>query len=306
MRYRRSVYRKKRIKATVIVTVSAIALLTLLFAIIGNALGKKVDDSISKRKNTSVTSSEEHAELESVRAYPVPLSADGSTLSSRLAQASQKGYAAVCLELNSKNGSLLYSSPLSQALGRQDGSNSLRTLENIVKLCGENGLYSVGIIHLKEFNTDDDLARAAAIGYYSALASEALRAGMDDVLLYIEEMPSERYGELKTLADEVHRLCPTGHVGLSLPASAFSASDSDSIADSMWSAFDYLAADLSHPTEGEDAASYVSDKLGGMLYYLLRFNVRVIVPYTDDASLAERITAAVTSNGSENILIMPQ
>lgn len=306
MRYRRSVYRKKRIKVGIIVTVSVIAVLTLLFAVIGNALGKKADEGISQRKNTSVTSAEEHAELADVHAYPVPISADGSTLSSRLAQALKNGYTAVCLELNSRDGTLLYSSPLAQSLGRQDSSNSLRTLENVTKLCGESGLYSVGIVHLKELEADDDLARAAAVGYYSALVSEALRAGMDDVLLYIGEIPSERYAELKTLADEVHRLCPEGHVGLSLPASGFSASDGECLADSMWSAFDYLAADLSQPTDGEDAATYVSSQLGSMLYYLLRFNVRVIVPYTDDTSLAERITAAVTSNGSENILIMPQ
>lgn len=306
MRYRRSVYRKKRIKAVIIVTVSAIAVLTLLFAIIGNALGKKVDAGIEKRKNPSSTPTAEHAELDSVHAYPVPISADGSTLASRLAQAAKKGYSAVCLELNSKDGTLLYSSPLSQSLGRQNASTGLRTLDSAAKLCSENGLYSVGIIYLKDFNTDDDLARTAAIGYYSALAAEALRAGTDDVLLYVSKVPSEYYAELKTLADEVHRLCPTGHIGISLPTEAFSASENDSLADSMWSAFDYLAADFSQPTDGEDAASYVSSQLGSMLYYLLRFNVRVIVPYTDDSSLAERITAAVTSNGSHNILIMPQ
>ena len=74
----------------------------------------------------------------------------------------------------------------------------------------------------------------------------------------------------------------------------------------LWNAFDYLAADLSVPTEGADAANYVSEKLGSMLYYLLRHNVRVLVPYTDDATLNERIVSAVTSNGSQNIQIMTQ
>lgn len=305
MRYRRSVYRKKRIKIAIISTVCAVAVLVLLFTVIGNALGDKVDENVSKRKSSATSKQETvHAEVKSVRSFPVPLSADNSKLSTRLARTVENGYTDVCFDLNTADGALLYSSPISQSLGKQSTELELWKLEDAIKLCDDNGLYVTGTLRLNDFHNDDDLARSAALGYYAAQAAEVLRAGVDDVLLYVGEIPVERYAELVGLAEDIHRLCPSAHIGISLPASVYS-SYPDTV-DMLWTAFDYLAADLSVPTDGVDAADYVNEKLGSMLYYLLRHNVRVLVPYTDDVSLTERIAAAVTSNGSQNIQIMPQ
>lgn len=305
MRYRRSVYRKKRIKIIVISSLCAIVVLVLLLVIIGNALGSKVDKNVTKR-NSDATSTDgtTHAEVRSVFAYPVQLSVNNSKLSTRLANAAANGYSDVCFDLNSADGTLLYSSPISQSLGRQSAGLDLWSLEEAIKLCDENGLYATGTVHLCDFYSDDDLTRSASLGYYAVQIAEALRSGVGDVLVYVAEIPTERYTELVGLAEEVHRLCPDGRVGISLPTSVYSSSPDT--ADMLWSAFDYLAVDASVPTEGVDAADYVGEQLGGMLYYLLRYNVRVLVPYTDDAVLHERIITSVTSNGSKNIQIMVQ
>ena len=42
-----------------------------------------------------------------------------------------------------------------------------------------------------------------------------------------------------------------------------------------------------------------------MLYYLLRYNMRALVPSTQDTALAEKIVEAIKSNGSQNIQFMP-
>lgn len=305
MRYRRSVYRKKRIKIIVISSLCAIAVLVLLFMIIGNALGDKVEENVTKRsdKNTAAEQ-KEHADVKSVVSYPVPLSSSDSKLSTRLSRISADGYSAVCFDLDSPDGTLLYSSPISQTLGKQSSGGDLWKLEDAVKLCKDNGLYATGIVHIRDFNNDDDLARSAALGYYAAQISEALRAGVDEVLIFAKDVPIDRYSELLGLAQEVHRLCPDGIVGISLPSSVYS--EAYGTADMLWAEFDYLAVDASVPPEGTDAADHVSNCLGSMLYYLLRYNVRVLVPLTEDTALYDRIVDAVTSNGSNNIQIMPQ
>ncbi len=303
MRYRRSVYRKKRIKATVISIIIGVLVLILIFAVIGNSVGNKVDENISNRKNSTTDSSQtEHADIKSVLSFPVPLSADGSKLSARLAQAASKGYTEVCFTLSDSEGTAHYSSPFLQEAGRQSYGIDLWKLEEAVKLCSSNGLYSTGIIYLYDLKSDSDLTRAAAIGFYSAQISEALRSGINDILLTVPDtLSTDNYGELAELADEVHRLCPSGNIGISLSPEIYS--DASDIADTLWKHFDYLAVDV-YSTDGGDTLEYLNEKLGSMLYYLLRYEVRVLVPYTDDTELSESIIGAVKSFGAQNIQIM--
>ena len=89
MQYRKSIYRKKRIKAIAVISALAIALLFILFLIIGNVLHKKTSDSPSKNNNFAQSSKESEATVlqkaESVGAYPLPLLENGSAFSDRLA-----------------------------------------------------------------------------------------------------------------------------------------------------------------------------------------------------------------------------
>ena len=307
MRYRRSIYRKKRIKTVVITVVCAVLLTVVLFTIIGNALGDKVEERL-ERSNGKVTDTADaaHATVRSVNAYPVPLSANDSKLSTRLSRAAANGYKEICFELDTENGTLLYSSDIAVQLGKQGSGLELWQLDDAMKLFDENGLYSIGITHVSDLSSEDDLARSAGTGYHAALIAEALRAGVDDVLVYVGELPAEQYDELIALAESIHRLCPEGRIGLSLPLGILSGSDNSELMDKLWNAFDYLAADLTDPAvDGDDAAERIDTALGSMLYYLLRYNMRVLVPYTDDSELAAAISAAVSTNGGQSIQIMP-
>ena len=307
MRYRRSVYRKRRIKIILISSIIAIVVGFLLFIIIGNALNNKVENNISQRKEkASTTQIVEHSVVKSVYAHPVPLSDESSKLSTRLSRLKESGISDVCFELNSLQGTWLYSSAVAQSLGKQMAGVDLWSLGDVASLCDENGLYATGIIYLNDFNNDNDLNRTAALGYYSAQIAEALREGLDDVLIYVGDIPTEqRYDELIGLANDVHRLCPQGHIGLSLPPTVFANTDMSGTVDSLWANFDYLAVDLSTTPADTDAADYVDQQLGSMLYYLLRYNVRALLPYSDDNAQLDKVVSVVKSNGSQNIQIMP-
>ena len=307
LKYRRNIYRKRRIRIILLSCLSAIAFIAVLFILIGNALGNKVDNNITKRSNKeSKVEQTEHTVVQSVRSYPIPLFEESSKLSTRLTKAYENGYTEVCLEFNSKSsGELLYSSPIAKSLGKQVDNSSLWSIDEIVQQCDKNNLYATGIIYLNEFYIDNDLARSAALGYYSAQISEILRGGIDDVLICVNQLPTEQYDELIELANEIHRLCPDGRIGISLPPEIFANQDTSNVVDKIWGAFDYLAVDITVIPEGINSTDHIQQKLGSMLYYLLRLNVRVLVPYSNDPAVLTALSDAVTSNGSQNIQFMP-
>ena len=307
LRYRRSVYRKKRIKTAIITSVISLAVIALLFVIIGNAVGNKVEENVTNRRNTSAEAQQsEHAQIRSVKAFPITLFDESSTLASRLKIATDGGYREICFDLDMPDGTLLYSSDVALTLGKQASNTELWSLSDAVEQFKSRELYTIGVTHLAEMSSEDDLMRASASGYYASLIAEALRSGVDEVLIHAGEVPRERYGEFILLANEVHRLCPKGGVvGLSLPIGVLSDADASELIDGLWGAFDYLAADLTGAgADGQSVPDAVSSSLGGMLYYLLRYNVRVLVPYSDDPNVLAATVDAVSASGSQNVQIM--
>ncbi len=305
MRYRKSIYRKNRIRSVLIILSVFAALLFVLFLIVGNILLNRSEESTQPTDITSANLENAKKSTREVNAAPITLTGT-STLSARVLSAKNSGYTDICFELDSQDGTLLYSSSVAQSLGRQAQSSDLWTLSGASGIFKDNGMYSVGITHIKDFLSEDDLARTAAVGYHASLIAEALRAGIDDITVLTDELSPERYKELITLANEVHRLCPDGTLGLSLPALMF-AGEHDTLINELWNAFDYIAVNLTTPPEGQtDIVAYTDASLGGMLYYLLRYDVRVLIPNLQDSNISASLTSAIKAKGTQNIQIMPQ
>ena len=307
--YRRRTYRKNRIK--LILGVVAIVLATVFIALViaGNMIGDKVDNNIVKRNpKKDQTDALPHGEVKNVLAYPVPIYVEGSSLlATRIKNASDEGYTDACFFLDDLNGALCYNSKVAIALGKHESKTDMPSLEKATSAFKDKDMYSIGMTHLSEFRSDDDLARSAAMGYYSSLLGEALRAGVNDVMIFVGEIPTERYAELCELAKDVHRLCPDGKIGLALPVTLLSDQSNAELLDGLWDCFDYLAADLTHleATEVQSLADVTDATLGGMLYYLLRYDMRVLISYANDTELTQ-VIEAVKRNGTENIQIIQQ
>ena len=95
-------------------------------------------------------------------------------------------------------------------------------------------------------------------------------------------------------------------MGISLPSEVLSGEQNETLVASIWGAFDYLAVDLYSTLNYEgDIAGEVGAKLGTMLYHLLRYNVRALVPSVADDALAASIHETALSNGVKSIQIMP-
>ncbi len=306
MRYRRSIYRRNRIKSTLIISAVCIVIVFLLFLIIGNILKDRTDTLHEQTYSSAIQSSIPHTEVKAVNAFPIALSDKSSTLSSRVNAARTAGYKDICFALDSADGTLLYSSSVAQRLGKQASGSGLWTLTRVSEIFRNSGMYSVGITNINDFSSEDDLTRTAAIGYHASIIAEALRSGIDEVMIFIGELPHERYSELMTLANEVHRLCPEGTLGLSLSPTLFTG-DNDTLLAEIWGAFDYIAVDITTPPDEQtDIVSYADSSLGGMLYYLLRYNMRVLIPNTTDNNVATSLISAIKAKGTQNIQIMPQ
>ena len=296
--YRRSVYRKNSIKTIIISALCTLLVAAVLLVVIGNIILARLDKDGANdgQDGANDPPANEHANAKIVWACAVALAADGSTLNSRLVSATANGYGEICFDLDTESGALYYKSPTATSLGKQkDAAIDLRTLSNIQGLVSANGLYATGITHISDFNSSDELVRSAAIGYHASLIAEVLRAGIDDVLIYVPELDAARYSELVLLANEVHRLAPEGHIGISLPASVYASSDGTALVDSLWQAFDYLALDLTRSSD-------VDADMSGMLYPLLRYNARVLVPAAEGSALANRLRS---DYGAKNVMIMP-
>ena len=308
--YRRRAYRKKRIKLILGVVAAVLVTVFIALVIAGNMIGDKVEDNITKRKPQSTqTEALPHGEVKKVLAYPVPIYVEGSSLlATRIKNASDAGYTDACFFLDDKSGKLTYNSDVAISLGKHTSNADMPSLGKAMTAFHEKDIHAVGMTHLSEFNTDDDLARSAAIGYYSALIAEALRSGVDDVMIFVGEIPVERYSELMELALDVHRLCPDGKIGLSLPISMLSDQNNSELVDELWDYFDYLAADLTKVSAGEERPlpDAIDTALGGMLYFLLRYDMRVLVPQVSDSTEMTQILDTVKQNGSENIQIIQQ
>lgn len=287
-RYRQSVYRKRKIKTVLITVICVLIALIIAFLAIGSILGGRADGTDNGRNDPPATSGGIKKSEISINSRFVALARDGSTLGERLATATSQGYSNVCFDLDTDGGALYYQSEIATLLGKQkNAANDLRTLSGIVSITTSRSLYCTGITYVSELRSNNDLVRSAAIGYHAALIAEVLRAGINDVLVMPGDIGEERYDELIKLADEVHRLADGKKVGITLPISAFTSDNSADIIYKMAQAFDFIAVEIDENTD-----------MSGLVFYLLSYNVRVLVP---DAEMAERVRV---ERGHENIQIM--
>ena len=275
-RYRQGVYRRRKIKTVLVTVICVLVALSIAFLIVGSILGGRADSTGDGRNDPPDTTGGIKKSEVSVNSRFVALARDGSTLGERLAAATSGGYTDVCFDLDTTDGALYYQSEIASLLGKQkNAANDLRTLSGIVSITTSRNLYCTGITYVSELRSNNDLVRSAAIGYHAAMIAEVLRAGIDDVLVMPGEISEDRYDELIRLADEVHRLAEGKRVGVALPASAFTADNSADVIYKMSQSFDFLAVEIDENTD-----------MSGLVFYLLSYNVRVLVP---NAEMAERV-----------------
>lgn len=303
MQYRRSVYRRSRIKWGLIIGGISLAVLFLLFLIIGNALGKRgksdgADTATGTEPSSDVTVQDLASPLPPVHAYAcMPENPDAS-----LTALIQKDVTAICLPLNTESGSLLYTSSVAGRLNVVSGSTSL---SSFTRTAHDSGLYVSGVWYLTCMKEEDDLLRSVLLSESAAVLAEAIRAGMDDILILAPDLSAGQVEELIRFSDTLLRLEPNAKIGFALPQAVLEAENSAVLTEQLAKSFAYLALDCT-ASEGEPSADAVSNQISAMLYNLLRYKMRVLLPYaaTDEAQSA--LTDAVAQNNIDRCMILPK
>ena len=307
MRYRQSVYRRRRIRTVLIASGIIIVALLLLFLLLGNLFFNKMQESPEEPKRTETPQVETPMPFEAVRHVQAPilsLTESSSKIYDRLHALHEEGYTAVSVPLTDANGVLSYHSTVA-ANGDYTvkGSSSL-SLSRLIENAHEDGTYLCGSYVLSAIHEDDALTRSVLLAESAAVIAEAFLDGMDDVVIIVPALPTDRYDEMIRFAESIKSFAPKAVIGLGLPEAEVATPDATRI-DELAKSFDFLALDLRDDTES-DPVSVAESRMGAMLYYLLRYQMRVMLPSVADADTQAKLITAVQNESIDNwMMIQP-
>lgn len=309
--YRRKRQTKRTVATVLIVLGIVLALLFISFVILGNQMRKRAEntpkDEGKNPSDTLATEQPDYAAPPSVSAYPVLAeTTDTTTFYSRMIAAKEKGATAISVPLTDAAGNLLYKSSVAASLGVDNNSTYHVTIGSLAEQASANQMYLSGVCVLKALEGEDDLLRSVALAQTAAIIAEAIRSGMDDVLLFAPSMKIEQIDELLRFVEQIRALAPDAVVGLALPSSVISHSDADKQIADLDSYFNYLALDVTDVGEN-DAAEFVDAQVHSSQnqYRFLYYGMRLLLPVGENGEEEERIVDAAKRNGVKSWQILP-
>lgn len=270
---RRRLRRRHQILTILVIVGIVLLVLTTVFLIIGARMHKK---SVALRGQENVTESALEApstpEVPKIVAYAL----DRSSPSLSLSTLAKQEKTAASLSLN-------HTSPSTVALLSAEAKKS--------------GIYLSGVFTLTSLSEQDDLVRFEALSEDCVTLSEALRAGLREVVILVPELSAEHVEDLKALLADVRRLVPDACVGLALPHE-FLSEENAAVIDDLAKHFSLLAADVSR-------AENLNTALEEDLYLLLRYSMRVLLPSSGSEEAQESLLQSVRSHSIQNIQFLP-
>ena len=308
--YRRGVYRRQRIRTVIITVAIIVVIIAAVFLIVGNILWDKsqerdIDNGVSD-ETSEVSEPAPHASVRSVKARPVLLeTSDSSTFITRLDAALSAGANAASIPLNTESGALLYRSPTAISLSRQLDEEYSVTVKSAVERIENADVYLSGAYYITAMKIEDDLIRSVRLSEDAAILAEAMRAGLDEVMLIVPDMTSAHCDEIVRFIEDIRALCPNVSIGLTLPEAILSSPDNAELIDKLYSGADLLAVNATEYGEAEPEA-YIEDTVydPNIQYYLRRYEMRVLIPYSDDSTSQNSFISALEGTGISNWQIL--
>ena len=301
VQYRRSIYRKRRIRTIVITVIVSIALLVALFLIIGNVFFDKTNEESPRNKHKETETVLPSLPAESVRQINgacVSLEGSLKSVSSAISSCAQSGAKEISVRLNSSDGKLVHHSDIASRLGYSILGNGTISVSAIVQEADEYSLYVSGIYYVSSFAEDDELARSVKVAELATVISESLRAGLDEVILLAPDITAEQCSEIGHLISEIRAFVPEAVIGFALPDAIVGSADAELI-DSLAMSTSFIALDLTRKKDS-DPIAFAEERTGSMQYYLLRYKMRVLIPLSENTDTKAALIEAVESKGIHN------
>ena len=308
LQYRRNIYKKNRTKAIAVIIAVALVVVFILFLIIGNALHKKTSGDEPSDDNPTETETDGKVNplpsAAAVGAYALPLLEDGSSFSSRLS-AIPEGAEAVCINLNTTDGTLCYRSELSSEFSFLKYASDASSLSGSISSINDRELYASALLHVPSFALEDDLAREIYLAGWCAVAVEAIRAGADDCLIKTTSAGSEEVDKLCALADLIHGIEKDAVIGIVIPEDVLSASNSEVLISKLSGSFNYLALNATGAKEDEDVGVYIETRVAQMQMQLIYYKMRVLLPTAEDEATMQSYIDSVKKYNAPSWQFMP-
>lgn len=297
-RYRRNIYRKRILRNVIIITLIVILLSFIAFLIIGNKLKDKVEEHPSDDDDVAITTAQTNLPAQyTVSSRFVDISsASANDDSSAYAK---QGYTSVSYRLSDTEGKPTYSSDVAKRFGYQAQGSNPADLKSLASSAQRRGLLVSGYFTLSSFSESDENIRSVISAYEAAMVCEVIELGVNDVILICPELSIELTDELVALADRVKSLNPDAALGIALSDSFLSSENSSVYVDKLMSAFDILALDV-REKKLDAPIDFAESIVSKHLFYLLRYNGRVLIPILDSDDEREKLISKLAENSITN------
>ena len=301
VQYRRSIYRKRRLRTVIITVTVSLVLLFALFLIIGNVFFDKTNGGSpndTEKETTAVLPSLPAESVRQINGAAISLAGSIDSVYDSVAACAESGAKEISVRLNAPDGKLYHRSDIASRLGYSTLGSGDISVSELIQKADEHALYVSGIYYVSSFSETDELARSVKVAELATVISESLRAGLDEVILLAPDITAEQCAEITHLISEIRAFVPDAIIGFALPDALVASADADVI-DSLAMSTSFLALDLTRYGES-DPVEFAEEHTGSMLYSLLRYKMRVLIPLSDNADTKAALVSAVESAGVHN------
>ena len=300
--YRKSSYKKRKLRNILIISAICLVVLFLLFVIFGNRLNKKIDEERAGRDKAQTTAvPQANTAGYAIEAYFVDISS-GADVSAQVKELSSLGVKSVSLKLTDANGNLLIKSELARSLGYQSSSDSLADLSGVVSRATYYGMFTSAVLDLGCISEKDAKQRAVRLAYEASLAVEIAEKGIGDVIVRASGADASHTELLIDFARSVKSINDTVVLGVALPESFFYHESSAEDIASLAECFDIIGLDISTtPKDYKNELEYIERVFSesNLKYYVLRYNMRVLLPKTA-AEFDDALKVVLQENSIQN------
>ena len=300
--YRKSSYKKRKLRNILIISAICLFLLFLLFVIFGNRLNKKVqNERTAKEKAQTTAEAEADTSTYAIEGYFVELSPE-TDITARMKELSSVGARSVSLKLTDAQGKLLVGSELARSLGYQKAEDDVVDLSSVVSKARYYGMFSSAVLDLGFLSEKDSKQRAVILAYEAALVVEVSEKGIGDVIVRAPTVDGAQLDLLMDFADSVKSINGDVVLGVALPIEFFYRETAAEDVSRLTGHFDIIGLDISEiPSDTKDVFEYIDGAFSesNIKYYVLRYNMRVLLPQTSDEQ-DEMLREVLSENSIQN------
>lgn len=311
-KYRRSVYKRHSLSAIIISSAVTLVVCIIAMLIFGNILHAKYEEEdITEGDQASETSSQPNTDIYSppgsINAYSTLIETNDSTTFSTRLDSLPEGYkSAVSIPLNKKDGSLLYKSDIGNHIGYASEGFSV-PLSSIASTANEKGVYLSGVYYVNDFSTPDALLRQVALSKSSAIISEALLSGINEVIIIAPDASADNISELIRFIDGIKYNSKVGTVGIAIPSTVFKIENETLRSENillMSKSADILAIDASNLEQSASSENIAKTLNNIEKFYIHKYKMRVLLPKASSADEQSTVINTVVSASIDNWQIL--